>query len=274
MKRTLVVSAVLVLLLTGVGSVACAQQPEGGSAAAPAAGQPSTAEPSAAADDTAAAAPTADQKVQASYGFGYQMGRNMHQQNVTFDLEALIDGLRAGVSGEDPKYTPEQMQGALTAVREDMMARQKAELAASAKQNLAAGAAFRQANAEKEGVEVFPSGVQFQVLTAGTGPSPDPGDKVVINYRGTLPDGTQFDSSYDRGQPATFPIKGVIPGFSEALQHMKKGGKYRVVIPPDQGYGEDGGGPIPPNATLIFEVELMDVVDAVAAPADEGAGEG
>jgi len=126
--------------------------------------------------------------------------------------------------------------------------------------NLKEGEAFLQENAKREGVVALPSGLQYEVIEEGTGKSPKPGDEVTVHYRGTLVDGTVFDSSYERGEPVTFPVEGVIPGWTEALQLMKEGAKWKLFIPPSLAYGERGAGQvIGPNATLLFEVELISV---------------
>jgi FKBP-type peptidyl-prolyl cis-trans isomerase FklB len=138
------------------------------------------------------------------------------------------------------------------------MAAVQQELKEKAEKNLVESEKFLAENKAKEGVKTTASGLQYKVLKEGEGPSPKVGDTVTVNYRGTLIDGTQFDSSYDRGEPATFPLTGVIPGWTEALQLMKKGSKWMLYIPPNLAYGERGAGNrIPPNSTLIFEVELI-----------------
>jgi FKBP-type peptidyl-prolyl cis-trans isomerase len=210
---------------------------------------------------------------QASYGIGYQIGANMHQQQLEVDLDAILEGFRAGVTGAEPRFEAAELQKALEDFQKEFAAAQQAKAEAAAAAAVTAGESFRAENAQREGVTVLPSGLQLEILEAGTGAQPTDADQVVVHYKGTLPDGTVFDSSYDRGQPATFPVTGVIAGFSEGLRTMQAGGKYRLVIPPDIGYGERGAGPIPANSTLVFEVELVDVVSAEApaaeAPAEE-----
>ncbi|HEX2251910.1 MAG TPA: FKBP-type peptidyl-prolyl cis-trans isomerase [Thermoanaerobaculia bacterium] len=248
MKKFLVVSFSLVLFAAGgVGSVACAQE-EGEEPAAEAATDP------------------AQMKQQASYGFGFQIGSGMRQQDVDLDLDAMIAGLRAAIAGEDPRYSEEQMQQAMMALQQQVMQRAQERAAADAEENLATGRQFLEENAQREGVTVLPSGLQYEILQEGTGPQPGPGDRVQVHYRGTLADGTVFDSSYDRGQPATFALGSVIPGFSEGIQKMKEGGKWKLFIPPSIGYGERSSGPIPPNSVLVFEVELLDVLAGTEAP--------
>ena len=135
----------------------------------------------------------------------------------------------------------------------------QAASASRAQENIAAGEAFLEQNAKRDGVVTLPSGLQYEVLVAAEGPTPEATDQVTTHYRGTLIDGTQFDSSYDRGQPATFPLNGVIAGWTEALQLMSPGAKWRLYIPPELAYGERDQGPIPANSTLIFDVELLEI---------------
>jgi FKBP-type peptidyl-prolyl cis-trans isomerase FklB len=149
------------------------------------------------------------------------------------------------------------------AFQKDLQAKLMAEMEVLAAKNKADGEAFLAENAKQEGVVVTSSGLQYKVLEPGEGDAPTPADTVTVNYRGTLVDGTQFDSSYDRGQPATFPVQGVIPGWTEALQLMKPGSKYQLAIPAELAYGERGAGQtIGPNSTLLFDVELISVEKA------------
>ena len=251
MKKFLVVSFALVLFAAGgIGTVACAQE-EGGEAEADVAADP------------------AQMKQEASYGFGFQIGSGMRQQDVDLDLDAMIAGLRAALAGEDPRYSEEQMQQAMMALQQQVMERAQERAAAEAQENLAAGQQFLEENSKREGVTVLPSGLQYEVLEEGTGPQPGPGDRVQVHYRGTLTDGTEFDSSYNRGEPATFALGSVIPGFSEGIQKMKKGAKWKLFIPPSIGYGERSSGPIPANSVLVFELELLDVLSGGAGQAPQ-----
>jgi FKBP-type peptidyl-prolyl cis-trans isomerase len=213
------------------------------------------------------AAPSAESRTIASYALGFQIGSNFAAQQVALDLDSFITGLRAATAGGDAAYTPEQMQEAVTAFQQQVAAETEARVATQGAANLAAGEQFLADNAKREGVRVLDSGLQIEVLAEGTGDAPGNGDQVQVHYTGTLVDGTVFDSSRERGEPATFPIEGVIAGFSEGLRQLKVGGRARLFIPPAIGYGERGVGPIPPNATLIFDVELIDVIDSAAAPA-------
>lgn len=207
-----------------------------------------------------AALDTDDQK--ASYAIGLDMGRNLSQAQSRLDMDAFYKGLQDAMAERDPALDQEELnaavQGFMTALREEQQ-RERTELA---EKNETEGAAYLAENAGKDGVVTTESGLQYEVLEQGDGPSPSAEQTVQIHYRGTLIDGTEFDSSYERGEPAEFPVGQVIPGFSEALQLMNVGGKYRVVIPGNLAYGPQGtGGAIGPNATLIFEVEMLDIVE-------------
>lgn len=199
----------------------------------------------------------------AAYSLGYRTGEQMQGRMEGIDLDAFLAGMRSGAVGEEGKalMSSEDMDAAITAFQQKKMEEQEAEMAREADENLAAGAAYRSTHAEQEGVKVTDSGLQYEVLASGTGASPKAEDTVVAHYHGTLIDGTVFDSSVDRGEPATFPLNRVIQGWQEALPMMKVGDKWRIVLPPHLAYGEQGaGGVIGPNATLIFEVELKDIV--------------
>jgi FKBP-type peptidyl-prolyl cis-trans isomerase len=230
--------------------------------------QPETAPESETAAQPEAAAPSPEEsRTIASYALGFQIGGNFATERVDLDLDAFVTGLRAATASQDAAYTPEQMQQAVAAFQQEVAAAQQARIAAEGAANLAAGQAFLEQNAAREGVTVLPSGLQIETLVEGTGDTPDATDQVSVHYTGTLVDGTVFDSSRERGQPAIFPLSGVIDGFEEGLSQLKEGGRAKLYIPPAIGYGERGGGPIPPNATLIFDVELLDVIDTAAAPA-------
>ena len=199
-----------------------------------------------------------DQK--ASYGIGHQMGSQLAPAETHIDLDAFLAGIRDGMAGNDPAVPQSEIQAALQALSEQVNAEEMERMTAEGEANAAAGEAFLAENASKEGVVVTESGLQYEILREGEGAAPGPGDQVTIHYKGTLIDGTQFDSSYDRGEPATFSTAGVIPGFSEGLQLMTVGSQYRFFIPSGLGYGPGGSGPvIGPNATLIFEVELLEI---------------
>ncbi len=206
-----------------------------------------------------AAAPK-DQKDKVSYSIGVEIGKNLKKQSVDVNSEFLVKGVKDAYSGEKLLLTDEEMQEALTAFQKEMMAKQHELAKKAGEKNEKEGEAFLAENKTKEGVTVLPSGLQYKVIKAGTGKKPKATDKVTVHYRGTLIDGTEFDSSYRRGQPVSFPVNGVIPGWTEALQLMGEGAKWQVFIPPKLAYGERGAGPqIGPNATLIFEIELISV---------------
>jgi FKBP-type peptidyl-prolyl cis-trans isomerase FklB len=198
----------------------------------------------------------------AAYSLGFRTGEQMQGRMDGIDLDSFLAGMRAGALGEEKGLLMKQedMDAAIMAFQQRKMEEQEAEMAREADDNLAAGAAYRATHAEKDGVTVTESGLQYEVLASGNGASPNGDDTVVAHYHGTLIDGTVFDSSVDRGEPATFPLNRVIEGWQEALPMMKVGDKWRIVLPPHLAYGEYGaGGVIGPNATLIFEVELLDI---------------
>ena len=200
-------------------------------------------------------------KEKLGYAIGMNIGMNMKKQNVDADPEQIAAGLKSSFKGEETLLSEQEMGQLLAAYQQEMQMKQMAEAAAAAAENTAKAEAFLKENGAKEGVETLPSGLQYKVITEGTGSSPKAESKVEVHYKGTLVDGTEFDSSYKRGEPASFPVGGVIPGWTEALQLMKEGSKWELAIPPALAYGERGAPPvIPPNAALVFEVELLKVV--------------
>jgi FKBP-type peptidyl-prolyl cis-trans isomerase FklB len=197
-----------------------------------------------------------------SYALGMKMGANLHKQAVPVDPNILARGLKDGLTGGKTLLTEEQAQAAIVEVQNDLRKKQQEKMQVEGSANKKEGDAFLAANKGKEGVVALPSGLQYKILKAGTGPKPTASDSVVCNYRGTLISGTEFDSSYKRGQPATFPVTGVIKGWTEALQLMPVGSKWQLFIPPDLAYGERGPSPeIGSNSTLVFEVELLSIED-------------
>jgi FKBP-type peptidyl-prolyl cis-trans isomerase FklB len=201
-----------------------------------------------------------DQKDKESYSLGYQFGQNLKFQGVDVNLDIYTSGIKDALAGEGPQMSTEEIRATITGLQQRLQAAQQKALKEQAEKNLSESKTFLEENKKKEGVKTLPSGLQYKVLTEGSGKAPKADDTVTVNYRGTLIDGTEFDSSYKRGQPATFKVNGVIKGWTEALQLMKEGSKWQLFIPPDLGYGERGAGRnIPPNSTLIFEVELISV---------------
>jgi FKBP-type peptidyl-prolyl cis-trans isomerase FklB len=218
-----------------------------------------------AAGATAPALSTRKQKF--SYALGMNIGSNLgatlKKQAVDVDWNVVSQGLKDSTGGGKTRLTQEEAQAVLTEVQNEVRKQQQDKTQQAAAENKKEGDAFLAANKAKEGVVTLPSGLQYKILTAGTGPKPAASDSVVCNYRGTLINGTEFDSSYKRGQPATFGVSQVIKGWTEALQLMPTGSKWQLFIPAGLAYGEQGagGGQIGPNAALIFDVELISIVD-------------
>ena len=195
-----------------------------------------------------------DQKDKVSYSIGMNIGFNLSKQKVDINPDILAAGIKDSIAGK-PQLTQDQVKDVMAQFEKDMEQKQKQ----AGEKNKADGAKFLEENKKKPGVKTTASGLQYKAEKEGTGAQPKATDMVTVNYRGTLIDGTEFDSSYKRGQPATFPVNGVIKGWTEALQLMKVGSKYQLWIPSNLAYGERSVSPeLGPNATLIFEVELMD----------------
>jgi FKBP-type peptidyl-prolyl cis-trans isomerase FklB len=195
-----------------------------------------------------------------SYTIGVNIGQDFKSQNMDIEPDALLMGLKDALSGKELQLTDEEMVQEVQNFQQEMQARLAAEMEEQASKNKAEGESFLAENAKQEGVVVTESGLQYKILEPGEGEPPGPADLATVHYRGTLIDGTQFDSSYDRGQPATFPVGAVIAGWTEALQLMKPGAKWQLFIPAELAYGERGAGQdIGPNATLLFDVELISV---------------
>jgi FKBP-type peptidyl-prolyl cis-trans isomerase len=187
------------------------------------------------------------------------VGKNLSRDAIDVEPKFVLQGIQDAVGNSKPMLTDDQIKTVMTALQTEVQKKQEAKRVAAEATNKKAGADFQAANKAKPGVVTLPDGLQYKILTAGTGPKPTATDTVVCNYKGTLVDGTEFDSSYKRGQPATFPVGRVIKGWTEALQLMPVGSKWQLVIPSDLAYGQRGQGPIGPNSTLIFEVELMSI---------------
>ncbi|WP_372722722.1 FKBP-type peptidyl-prolyl cis-trans isomerase [Immundisolibacter sp.] len=204
---------------------------------------------------TLAADLTTDAK-KAAYAIGYQFGANAKRDGLALDPTAVADGIKDALAGNKPAADPEVLQTALNKLRGELEAKAKA----ASDKNTRDGNAFRASYAKTPGVKKTASGLMYQVLTAGTGAKPTATDAVKVNYRGTLTDGTEFDSSYKRGEPVSFPVDQILPGWQEALVLMPEGSKWKIVLPPELAYGAKGaGGAIGPNQTLVFEIELLDI---------------
>ena len=205
-------------------------------------------------------APLKTQKDKVSYTIGISIGKNMKQEGIDVDVETMLKGLRDGLAGAKPLLTDDEIRGTMAAFNDDLRAKKAQATKSAAADSKKAGEAFLAENKTKKGVVTLPSGLQYIVIKAGNGKKPTDADTVECQYRGTLIDGTEFDSSYKRGEPASFPVTGVIPGWTEALKLMPVGSKWQLFVPSSLGYGEHGAGPtIGPNSTLIFEVELLGI---------------
>jgi len=199
-------------------------------------------------------------KDKTSYAIGLSIGRGLQRDSVDFDPNIVARGLKDALAGGKPLLTDDEAQSAMAGLQNDVRKSQEDKMQQTAEKNKAAGEAFLAANKTKEGIVTLPSGLQYKILKEGSGAKPTANDSVVCNYRGTRIDGTEFDSSYRRGQPATFPVGQVIKAWTEALQLMPVGSKWQLFIPSELGYGTRGAGAdIGPNATLIFEVELLSI---------------
>ena len=200
------------------------------------------------------------QKDKVSYLIGRDIGSNFKDQSVDIDADIFMKGFKDALSGNKSPLSDEESQAVKTAYKEERMKKHEEEVKKVTEKNKKEGEAFLAENKKKEGVVTLPSGLQYKVIKEGDGQIPKGTDKVTVNYRGSLLDGTEFDSSYKRNEPATFPVKGVIPGWQEALQLMKTGSKWQLFVPAGLAYGERGAGNvIGPSSTLIFEVELLSI---------------
>lgn len=262
MKKYVTLAAAVLIAVVGVvgaqQSGQPAQQPAAQSAqpAAPQAGKPESVQD------------------RAAYVIGFNLGRQLKQNDINANTDLIVKGLKDGVGGSEGLLTEQEMQEAMQAFQQQVMTQQQEKQKIQGEKNKAEGEAFLAKNKERAEVKTTASGLQYEVLKEGTGPQPKATDSVTVHYRGTLMNGTEFDSSYGRGEPATFILNQVIPGWTEGVQLMKAGSKYKFYIPSALGYGERGaGGDIGPNAPLIFEVELISV-GAPQAPAGEGQPQG
>jgi len=246
MKRTLIAAALLASL--PVFAVAADKKP----ATPPA---------------TASTPAFANEDTKAAYSIGFLSGKSHAQHLTTLDVESYVAGFRDAYAKTQPRLTEDEMKTTLEAFRTRLQAEAMAKAAREASENKAKSATFLASNAKKTGVTTTASGLQYEVLTQGNGPKPKASDMVKVHYHGTLIDGSVFDSSVDRGEPTTFQLDQVIPGWTEGLQLMHTGSKYRFTLPPELAYGEQGAGPIGANAVLVFDVELLSIEKPAAEQA-------
>ncbi|HXJ89439.1 MAG TPA: FKBP-type peptidyl-prolyl cis-trans isomerase [Candidatus Binatia bacterium] len=214
------------------------------------------------ASKTAAPVALTTQKQKQSYALGMSIGLGFQKQGIdkSIDSSLVVRGFRDSIGGSKTAMTEDEMKTALQQLRTEVMSAQEAKAKEAGSANRKEGETFLASNKSKDGVKVLPDGLQYKVLTEGNGPKPAATDTVTVNYRGTLINGKEFDSSYKRGQPASFPVSGVIKGWTEALQLMPVGSKWQLFIPADLAYGDRGAGAdIAPGDTLIFEVELLSI---------------
>jgi FKBP-type peptidyl-prolyl cis-trans isomerase FklB len=206
-----------------------------------------------------------EQKEKVSYSIGVSIGKSVKRDSIDVNPDLIVQGIKDVLAGGKMLLTDEEMVQAFTALQQDLVVKQteaKKELAAK---NLKEGEQFLTENAKKEGVVTRPSGLQYKVIKDGTGKKAKPTDTVTVHYRGTMIDGTEFDSSYKRNEPANLPVEGIVPGWAEGLSLMKVGSKWQLFIPSKLAYGEEGAGDaIGPNVTLIFDVELLDAKNVAA----------
>ncbi len=203
---------------------------------------------------------TEDQK--ASYGIGLEMGSRLVPARARLDIAAFRKGIDDAMAGADPAIPQDELQAAVEAFSQSVIEAANALVEELTRVNAEAGQAYLAENATREGVMSTPTGLQYEVLGEGSGPRPSEGDTVRVHFRGTLVDGTEFDSSYDTGEPAEYAVQGVIPGFAEALKMMSVGSHYRITVPTDLAYGTQGMGRfVGPMAVLIFEIELLEIVE-------------
>jgi FKBP-type peptidyl-prolyl cis-trans isomerase len=242
MKRTLLTAVVMSTALFGCNQQAADAKPNS---------QPAVQESAKMALDT--------EEKRVSYGMGIGLGDRVRQDGIAMDLDAFSQGVRDAIEGSERLMTDEEIMQEMQAFQQQQMEKQQAVQLAEANKNKQVGEQFLAENAKKEGVTTLESGLQYKVITESSGAKPASTDTVEVHYRGTLVDGTEFDSSYKRNSTVSFPVNGVIPGWTEALQLMSVGSKWELYIPSDLAYGPAGtrGGPIGANAALIFEVELV-----------------
>jgi FKBP-type peptidyl-prolyl cis-trans isomerase FklB len=245
--------------ILALGLFACGVRAQQAPAKAPA--TPPAKAPAAAPAQTPAPTPAfKTQKEKVSYAIGMEMGKGVKSQGIDVDPSILAQGLRDAMSGAKPQMSEEELKQVITGLQQEMRQKQMQMQEATASENKTKGDAFLAENSKKDGVVALPDGLQYKILSAGTGKKPADTDTVLCNYKGTFLDGTEFDSSAQAGKPVPFEVKNVIPGFKEVLQLMPVGSKWQVFIPSSLAYGERGAGNvIGPNATLIFEIELVSI---------------
>jgi len=210
-----------------------------------------------------------DETARINYSLGYQIGGDFKRQGVELNPEAVVKGMQDALSGSEPLMPQQEMNATLVELKRKVVAEQRAKRRESELEKVAAGKKYLEENAKKPGVVTTASGLQYKIIEAGSGKNPGPTDTVTVNYRGTLINGNEFDSSYDKGKPATFPLNGVIKGWTEGLQLVKEGGKIQLFIPSGLAYGDRG--PLAHQA-LIFDVELVSVGGDKPAEKAQGAG--
>jgi len=265
LRKTLIVAAVAAAI-TVVGSASAADTKP---SAAPPTAQPVATAPAKPAVDTAAidAKFKGDKKAEYSYMVGMDVGRGLGSIKDEIDMNTVIQALQATIKGDKTTLTEPEALSVRQEFMQKLQARQAVKTKEDAEKNQKEGDDFLAKNKSKKGVKVTASGLQYEVVKEGAGPKPKATDSVKVDYTGTKIDGTKFDSSVDRGQPATFPLNGVIPGWTEGMQLMPVGSEYKFYIPAKLAYGERGPGAIGPNATLIFDVKLISIEAPAAAPA-------
>ncbi|GAA5009307.1 FKBP-type peptidyl-prolyl cis-trans isomerase [Pseudoluteimonas lycopersici] len=253
-------SMLAVLLLAALAAAGCNKADK------PAADAAKKTDATAAKGDQIAGLPT--EKDQVSYMIGMQMGKSLEPVKDDVDVDVIAKAIKDSVTGGKLLLTEEQAQKIGESFSEKMQAKQIADMMAKGKKNATEGAAFLAANGKKPNVKTTATGLQYEVITEGKGAKPKPTDVVKVNYKGSLLDGTEFDGSEQHGGPATMPLAQVVPGWREGITLMPVGSKYRFWIPAALGFGEQGtpGGPIPPSATLVFEVELLDIAKGGKPP--------
>jgi len=257
MKTKQLTAALILAILFALSAAGAAQQKQTAKPAPKSSSTPAQKSESKT-DSTPITLTTQKQKV--SYAIGMQIGKNLTREGVDIDTAVFLRGLVDVVTNSKPLMSDDEARTVITKLQQETMAKREAEMKAVGDANKKEGEAFLAENKKKEGVVTLPSGLQYKIVKQGTGPKPVATDNVVCNYRGTLVNGKEFDSSYKRGHPATFPVSGVIKGWTEILQLMPVGSKYQVWVPSDLAYGSRPGSPeIGPNATLIFDIELLEI---------------